>query len=55
MVPFGSKSVTLSMFVCLFVCLFRVGFSTHRTVYLKRSYAIGKKKKRKKRRKVIRW
>ena len=42
-------------FVCLFVCLFRVGFSTDRTVFLKRSYAKGKKKKRKKRRKVIRW
>ena len=43
-------------FVCLFICLFRVGFSTDRTVYLKRSYAKGKKKKRKnsKGRKVIR-
>ena len=38
--------------VCLFVCLFKVGISTDKTVYLKRSYAKGKKKKRKKRRKV---
>ena len=43
------------LIVCLFICLFKVGISTGKTVYLKRSYAKGKKKKRKKRRKVIRW
>ena len=39
----------------LFVCLFKVGISTDKMVYLKRSYAKGKRKKRKKRRKVNRW
>ena len=32
----------------LFVCLYKVGISTDKIVYLKRSYAKGKKKKREK-------
>ena len=39
----------------LFICLFKIGISTDKTVYLKRSYTKGKNKKRKRRRKVIRW
>ena len=46
------SSFQIGLLVRLFVCLFKVGFSTDKTVYLKRSYAKGKKKKRKKRRKV---
>ena len=46
-------SFQIGLFVCLFVCLFKVGISTDKTVYLKRSYAKRKKKKRKKRRKVL--
>ena len=46
----------LTVIVCLFVYVFiKVGISTDKTVYLKRSYVKWKKKKRKKRRKVIRW
>ena len=38
-------------FVCLFVCLFKVGISTDKTVYLKWSYAKGKKKEKKEKKK----
>ena len=43
-----NSSAPQLFFIYLFVCLFRVGFSTDRTVYLKRSYAKGKKKKERK-------
>ena len=39
------------MFVCLLACLFKVGISTDKTVYLKRSYAKGKKKEKKEKKK----
>ena len=47
------SSLFVCLFVCLSVCLIKVGISTDKTVYLKRSNAKRKKKKRKKRRKVI--
>ena len=37
---------TESTIVCLFACLFKVGISTDKMVYLKRSYAKGKKEKK---------
>ena len=42
----GRGVVRESLFVCLFICLFKVGSSTDKTVYLKRSYAKGKKKEK---------
>ena len=47
------RSVCLFVF-CLIVCLFKVGISTDKTVYLKRSYAKGKKKEKKEKKKSIR-
>ena len=41
------SSFQIGLFVCLFVCLFKVGISTDKTVYLKRSCAKGKKKEKK--------
>ena len=54
-IPYIYGRPLISLFIYLFICLFKEGISTDKTVYLKRSYAKGKKKKRKKRRKVIRW